>query len=251
MKSARIVLSTWGSLGDLYPYLALAVELRRRGHQASVATITAWREHVERAGVNFHAVGPEIPADDGAAREMVRRVLDAREGPRYLFEQVLGPATRESYEALLAAVRADGGADLLVSHQVPLTGPIVAEVTGVRWVSGVLAPLAFFSVFDPSTPAPAPWLYPLLALHPIVPRLVNRLARRVTERWVQPIARLRGELGLPKGPNPLFEGQHSPQLVVALFSIISVRSNRTIPRKLWSPAFRFSMERNASSRPRS
>ena len=218
VKSARIVLSTWGSLGDLYPYLALAVELRRRGHQASVATITAWREHVERAGVGFHAVGPEIPADEGAAREMVRRVLDAREGPRYLFEQVLGPATPESYEALLAAVRADGGADLLVSHTVPLTGPIVAEVTGVRWVSGVVAPLAFFSVFDPSTPAPAPWLYPLLALHPIVPRLVNRLARRVTEPWVQPIARLRGELGLPKGPHPLFEGQHSPRLVLALFS---------------------------------
>src|SRR6478609_8254771 len=131
---SRIVLSTWGSLGDLHPYLALAVELKRRGHQASVATITAWREHVERAGVGFHAVGPEIPADEGAAREMVRRVLDAREGPRYLFEQVLGPATPESYEALLAAVRADGGADLLVSHTVPLTGPIVAEVTGVRWV---------------------------------------------------------------------------------------------------------------------
>jgi len=71
---------------------------------------------------------------------------------------------------------------------------------------------------DPSTPAPAPWLYPLLALHPIVPQLVNRLARRVTEPWVQPIARLRVELGLPKGLNPLFEGQHSPQLVVALFS---------------------------------
>ena len=111
VKSARIVLSTWGSLGDLYPYLALAVELRRRGHQASVATITAWREHVERAGVGFHAVGPEIPAEDGAAREMVRRVLDAREGPRYLFEQVLGPATRESYEAALAAVRAPRRAD--------------------------------------------------------------------------------------------------------------------------------------------
>jgi UDP:flavonoid glycosyltransferase YjiC (YdhE family) len=114
VKSARIVLSTWGSLGDLYPYLALAVELRRRGHHASIATLTVWRDHVERTGVGFHAVGPEVPADEAAAREMVRRVLDARDGPKYLFEQVLGPATRESYEALLAAVRADGGAGRLV-----------------------------------------------------------------------------------------------------------------------------------------
>jgi UDP:flavonoid glycosyltransferase YjiC (YdhE family) len=218
VKSARIVISTWGSLGDLYPYLALAVELIRRGHRASIATISAWRDHVERAGVGFHAVGPEVPADEGAAREMVRRVLDAREGPRYLFEEVLGPSTRESYEALLAAVESNGGADLLVSHQIPLTGPVVAEAAGIRWVSGVVAPLAFFSVFDPPTPAQAPWLHPVLAWHPSIPRLANRLARRITDRWVQPVARLRARLGLPTGRSPLFEGQHSPWLVLALYS---------------------------------
>jgi UDP:flavonoid glycosyltransferase YjiC (YdhE family) len=94
----------------------------------------------------------------------------------------------------------------------------VAEVTGIRWVSGVVAPLAFFSAFDPSTPAQAPWLYPILAVHPTIPRLVNRLARRITAPWVQPIARLRAELGLPPGRSPLFEGQHSPRLVLALYS---------------------------------
>jgi len=215
---ARIVLSTWGSLGDLHPYLALAVELKRRGHHSSVATLSAWREHVERAGVGFHPVGPDITDDEGAARELIRRVLDAREGPKYLLETVLGPSTRATYADLLAAVRADGGADLLVSHQLPLPAPIVAEVTGVRWVSGVVQPLAFLSRFDPPSAPQAPWLRPLVALHPAIAAAFNSLGRRVTRSWVKPIGDLRASLGLPSAANPLFEGQHSPRLVLALFS---------------------------------
>ena len=35
---ARIVLNTFGSLGDLHPYLAVALELKRRGHHPVIAT---------------------------------------------------------------------------------------------------------------------------------------------------------------------------------------------------------------------
>ena len=40
----RIVFTTWGSLGDLHPYLALGVEMKRRGHDASIATLGQWRQ---------------------------------------------------------------------------------------------------------------------------------------------------------------------------------------------------------------
>ncbi len=33
---AKILLATFGSLGDLHPLLALAIELRRRGHEISI-----------------------------------------------------------------------------------------------------------------------------------------------------------------------------------------------------------------------
>ena len=32
-ESRRVVLLTFGSLGDLHPYIALALELRARGHR--------------------------------------------------------------------------------------------------------------------------------------------------------------------------------------------------------------------------
>ncbi len=57
---ARVVFSTWGSLGDLHPYLALATELARRGHETSVLTLGAWRERVIGAGVGFHPLRPDI-----------------------------------------------------------------------------------------------------------------------------------------------------------------------------------------------
>ena len=39
----RVVVTTFGSLGDLHPYLALALGLRARGHDVVVATGKCYR----------------------------------------------------------------------------------------------------------------------------------------------------------------------------------------------------------------
>ena len=153
---ARIVFTTWGSLGDLHPYMALALELRRRGHTAVICTLPAYRDRVLAAGLEFSPLRPDVSVEDPEAfRDLVRRLLDAREGPRHLFTKVFASHTRETYEDTLAAVRAAGGADLLVTHQVPITGPVVAKVTGVRWASAMLLPMGFLSAYDPPTPPQA------------------------------------------------------------------------------------------------
>ena len=87
------------------------MELTRRGHRAVVASLPSWREAVEKAGVGFRPAGPDVPEDEAEARELVRRLLDAREGPAYLFEKVLGPAARAvGPDALLAGVPGEGPA---------------------------------------------------------------------------------------------------------------------------------------------
>ena len=214
----RIVLTTWGSLGDLHPYLAIGTEMKRRGHEVAVATLAVWESSVRDAGLGFHPIRPDVPRDDPQSKELVRRLLDARGGPDYLIEKVLSPVLRETYDDCLAAVRADGGADLLITHQIPITGPLVAEATGVQWVSGVLLPMAFLSDYDPATPPQAPWIQKIAALHPAIAGLMHRGARRMTRKWAAPTDRLRKSLGLAPGGHPIFEGQHSPTLVLALFS---------------------------------
>ena len=235
----RIVLSTWGSFGDLHPYMALGLELQRRGHDARIATVPSFRRHVAGAGLGFHPVGPDISPDDPNARDIVRAVLDPRAGSEYLFKTIFAPYLRRGYEELLAAVQADGGADLLITHQVPCTGPIVAEVTGVRWVSGVLVPMGFLSAYDPPTPPQAPGLRRIAALHPSIGRALNNVGRLVTRPWTAPIHELREDLGLPRGGNPIFDGQHSPTLVLALVSRAFAQKQPDYPPQTLVTGFAF------------
>ncbi len=46
-RPKRVVLTAVGSLGDLHPYIAIALGLKARGHEAVVATSACYREKVE------------------------------------------------------------------------------------------------------------------------------------------------------------------------------------------------------------
>jgi MGT family glycosyltransferase len=199
--------------------MALALELQERGYISVIATSPLYREKVEAEGLAFHPVRPDLPPPDAEiSAEIIRRVSHRRGGPAYLFRELLVPHLRETYTDTLAAVTADGGADLLVSHVAPLTAPLVAGKTGVKWISSVLFPIAFASAYDPPTPPQLPALRALAATHPFVARALIGLGKRTTKSWVEPIQKLRKELGLPPRGNPIFEGQHSSTLVLALFS---------------------------------
>ncbi|HVG21334.1 MAG TPA: glycosyltransferase [Blastocatellia bacterium] len=236
----RVVFTTWGSFGDLHPHMALALELQERGYHSVIATSPLYREKVEAEGIAFHPVRPDLPPPDAeTSAEMIRRVSHGRGGPGYLFRELLVPHLRETYADTLAAVTADGGADLLVSHQVPLTAPLVAEKTGIKWISSVLFPIAFASRYDPPTPPQLPALRTLAATHPFVARTIFGLGKWTTKSWVEPIQKLRKELGLPPKGNPIFEGQHSPNLVLALFSKLLARIQPDFPSNTIITGFPF------------
>jgi len=212
MEPKAIVITTFGSLGDLHPYLAIAMELAARGHRVTIATTEAYRSKVTSEGIGFHAVRPNISPDD---HEAIRLAMDAKKGTEYVLRHMFFPHLRSSYEDLAKAV---AGADLLVTHPITYAGPLVAEKNRIRWVSSVLAPISFLSACDPSVMSPAPWLATLGRLLPPANRYICSLGKRITIPWAEPVRRLRLEIGLPPGANPIFEGQHSPQLVLALFS---------------------------------
>jgi len=208
---ARILINCFGSLGDLYPYLAVGAELCRRGHAVTIATSTAYRARVEAADLAFHAVRPNVDLDD---RELLAYVMDTRRGServvRYMAELV-----RDSYADTLPAAQE---ADLIVTHPVTFASVVVAQKLRLPWVSTVLAPLSLLSAIDPPVPPQTPWLYHLRVFGPGLMKRLWDTARRQTLAWVKPILDLRRELGLPPGENPLFDGSHSPTRVLALFS---------------------------------
>ena len=210
----RIVLSNIGTLGDINPLIAIALELKRRGHTPVMALPKVYRPRIEPLGLEFREVRPDI---DPTNTKLVEMIYDVKKGTETGLREFLFPVLRETYADLLDAATKPARADLLLLGELNYAGPIVAEVTGIPWASYVLAPFSFFSAYDPPVLPP----YPRLARADKAPgmgRAMQRLARFVTRKWPEPIYELRRELGLPRGRNPIFDGKHSPELVLALFS---------------------------------
>jgi rhamnosyltransferase subunit B len=218
MKTRKIVLNTFGSLGDLHPYVALALELRERGYRPIIAANNSHRPVAEAEGIEFRAVRPDV-GDFGNESELMKKVMDLKSGPEYVIRQLLMPNLSASYADLNAACE---DADLLVTHPLTLTAPLVAEKRrsqGMAWASVAIAPSVFLSAYDPPVFAPAPWLIHLRAFGPRFYRGLLSVITGTTRSWVEPWHKFRSELGLPPTTaNPMFSGQFSPELVLALFS---------------------------------
>ena len=247
----KIVFTTWGSFGDIHPFMALGRELQTRGHRVAIATLSWYREKIESAGFEFYPVRPDaLAGNPEEEKEVIRRIMDLRDGPRYVMREVLSPHIRASYHDTMNAVLADGGADLMVSHAIPLAAPLVAEVTGVKWVSAVLSPISLPSVFDPPTPPEFPALRKLLLLHPSIAHGFLGLLRRMTESWIKPVRDLRRELGLAPGGHPMFEGQFSPRAVLALFSNVLAKAQPDYPPNTVITGFPFYDAKDEQPAPR-
>lgn len=220
---ARIVLHTFGSLGDLHPYIAVARALADRGHHAVVATHDGYRERVEGSGVPFHAVRPAM-SDLGDEDTVRRRAMAPDEGSRYVVRELVVPFVRASRDDLLEAC---AGADVLVSHALSFVAPLVAEHLRIPRVHTMLQPVSLFSAHDPSlVQGAAPWM---LRLPPFAWRAFWGLAARGTRPWFAELATLRAEMGLPPSDaHPLFE-LHSQRLNLAMFSPVLAAPQRDWP----------------------
>ena len=220
----RIILSNIGTFGDINPLIAVALELRRRGHVPVMAIPGVYEAKIRPLGLEFHAVRPDI---DPTNTIFVEMIYDVKKGTERGLRDFLFPALRQTYDDLLRIATQPVRADLLLLGELNYAGPLVAEVTGIPWASYVLAPLSFFSAFDPPVLPPYPRLARADKAVPGMGRAIRRLARFVSRKWPEPIYELRRQLGLPRGSNPIFDAKHSPYLVLALFRGSWARNRKT------------------------
>src|SRR5580692_7657723 len=93
---ARVLLATFGSLGDLHPYIAIGRALQERGVTARLATCSDYQPQVAAAGLEFAPVAPRL-AELGTPQELARRVADPLRGSQTLIRDLLMPHLRESH----------------------------------------------------------------------------------------------------------------------------------------------------------
>ena len=238
---ARIVISTFGSFGDIHPYMSVALELQRRGHDPVIGTMEYYREKIEAVGLEFAPVRPHIPAPGDQDSQLIEKIMEPKTGPRFLTEEVVFPAVRDSYEDLLKLAE---GAALLVTHPAAPAGPLVGRKLGLPWVSTVLAPLSFLSAYDPPVPPYCSWL---VNLRVFGPRVMGTFLTAMKNTYkAQLLTDFREELQLANYGNPMFEGQHSPSRVLALFSSVFAQEQPDWPPQTRTTGFCFYNEQQAA-----
>lgn len=239
----RILFATIGSLGDLHPCLALALELKQRGHLVTVATTEFYRSKVEALGLPFRPLRPRWNPTDP---QLIRQCEDLQHGPEILFRRLILPELRGTYADLL---RAADDADLMIAGELVFAAPLVAEKLRLRWVSAILSPCSFLSAYDPSLLVNIPTLYRLRTAGQPMNRLALNLGRLATKHWWKPVRDLRRELGLRSECDPVFRDKFSPHLVLALFSRCLAQPQPDWPPQTVQPGFAFFDQQNADSRP--
>ncbi|MCA9864647.1 MAG: glycosyltransferase family 1 protein [Thermomicrobiales bacterium] len=227
--AAPVLLATYGSPGDLQPFLAIGLALERSGQPVIIATSEVYRDRVTKLGLAFAPVrpdrDPQLPDPDFLER--VRR----GERPAGLVRDMFMPGLWESTVDLIGAA---SDACAIVSHTLVGGGRLAAEVRGLPWISVVMQPMGYFPEAEPPVIGPPGLAAALRALGRPATRAILRSARDLSLPWVRPWQDLRAELGLPPSSHhPLFEGQHSGLRSLGIFPRVLGE-----PQTDWPPAAR-------------
>ena len=90
----RIVLSNIGTFGDTNPLIAIALELKRRGHVPVMALPALYEPKIRPLGLEFRAVRPDI---DPKNKVLVDMTYDVN-GTEYGLRNFLFPSLHETYQ---------------------------------------------------------------------------------------------------------------------------------------------------------
>jgi sterol 3beta-glucosyltransferase len=146
-RTMKICILTFGTRGDVQPYIALGVGLKATGHEVTVATLAEFRSLVLEYGLQHATLrGDFLKAAQSAEG---KSALAGRSNPLKLIQQYIAMA-RETLEDEWASAQQ---ADVLVYNSAALGGYHIAEKMGIRALASFPAPL-----YSPTREFPSPFL---------------------------------------------------------------------------------------------
>jgi rhamnosyltransferase subunit B len=186
----RVAIVTLGSTGDLYPFLAVARELIRSGHEVHFLSQAPYEPIVRAEGVKFHAVVGAAEHRQTLEHPLLWHPLH---GFGVLWRHLAVPAIESTCE-ILGELAAEGERKLAV-----LASPLAAGArfardrwpSKIRLLSGYTAPMGLRSIDDPLFVGPweVPRWIPVAWRQALWQGLdrwkLDPMARPVLTRWQQ------------------------------------------------------------------
>lgn len=125
----RVLLVTFGTLGDIYPFIAIAHAMRRRDLDVVIAAPEMHRGSIEREGVAYARLRPHendivgaLGVDlSGAFRIMLKN-------PYFILDEIYLRFLSETYDDTLAVAE---GVDAIVTHNLLVGANLAAEACGL------------------------------------------------------------------------------------------------------------------------
>lgn len=134
----KFLLASWGSSGDLHPFLALGRELRQRGHEVTMVGNPSWKADFIRLGIDFVAAGPAQTVEKLFEHpEVISNKNFGLDSLKILMTEGVAPMMDEGFRVLCELGPEH---DALVAHHFFLPAGAAAEKANIPWATISLAP---------------------------------------------------------------------------------------------------------------
>jgi UDP:flavonoid glycosyltransferase YjiC (YdhE family) len=206
----HILIATLGSHGDMHPFLGIAKEMRRRGHDVTLIAPAIFDSLIQSLGFNFVSIGSEEQFNRWADNPDMWKPTKALN----VVAAGLAEVTPQYYQAIVQ--NNQPGKTVLVISTLVFAGLIAREKLGVPTVSVHLQPSIIRSLIEPAYTPPLP-------VSARMPKWFNRMIFGLADRLLidpalaPPVNLLRKSLGLPPVSRVYRDWIHSPDRVIGLF----------------------------------
>lgn len=229
---ANILIVAKGSYGDMFPIYAIALLLKDRGHDLTIATNIANKGAALSMGFRVLEIDQPVHVVTHIKSDKLRRLLA---GHSSFIKSFMYTAIETEYENLLPAAE---DSDLIIGNQQAHTAAMVKEKTATPWVYCVASPLALLATHQ--NPSLFPWVHHLQKLsmesEPLQ-KLCVGIGRGLARLLMRNITAFRRRLGLNTRHHPAFEAMHSTDLNLLLTSPALINGQQGLPPHTYLTGF--------------
>lgn len=207
----KCLIVTLGSSGDVHPFIAVGMALKRRGHQVTMLVNPYYESQVLQVGLDYLPLGEHFELSQIADTP---DIMNKRRATSYLMNHFLLPNLTQVLDAVKETLQRDRP-DVILAHQLCFGVPWIGEQQNIPCVTTVLSPLLWFSGEEPNLyrwwePTNPPRWY-----CKIRKRLVPFVLRMTTDKALN---RIRSQYGMSRRRNLLLRDTFDNCLTLGLWS---------------------------------